>query len=171
VVFLADNGWITRPDSPDYAPRSKQSPYDGGLRTPLIIRWPKKVRPEISSAAVSSIDIAPTLLEAVGLSRVSGQQGVNLLNAAEVKVRKAIHGECFTHNAVRMENPQANLRFRWIIEGQWKLIDPGLNEQTAPVELFDILADPQEKTDLSSKNPEQVEVLRKRLDHWWPVGK
>ena len=40
VVFLADNGWIQDPGADRYAPRSKQSPYDGGLRTPILVRWP-----------------------------------------------------------------------------------------------------------------------------------
>ena len=34
VIYLADNGWIQNPDGPRYAPKSKQSPYDGGLATP-----------------------------------------------------------------------------------------------------------------------------------------
>ncbi len=43
VIFLADNGWIQDPQADRYAPRSKQSPYDGGLRTPILVRWPGKV--------------------------------------------------------------------------------------------------------------------------------
>ena len=45
VIFLADNGWIQDPAADRYAPRSKQSPYDGGLRTPILVRWPGKVAP------------------------------------------------------------------------------------------------------------------------------
>src|SRR5262249_28380009 len=40
VLYLADNGWIQDPDAPRFAPKSKQSPYDGGVRTPLMVRWP-----------------------------------------------------------------------------------------------------------------------------------
>ena len=41
VVYLADNGWIQNVDAPRYAPKSKQSPYDGGVRTPILLRWPE----------------------------------------------------------------------------------------------------------------------------------
>src|SRR5262249_37086536 len=40
VIVLADNGWIQDPQADRYAPRSKQSPYDGGLRTPILVRRP-----------------------------------------------------------------------------------------------------------------------------------
>src|SRR5262249_534620 len=45
VVYLADNGWIQDVAGPRFAPRSKQSPNDGGLRTPILLRWPKRVAP------------------------------------------------------------------------------------------------------------------------------
>ena len=44
VVYVADNGWIQNLDGPRYAPKSKQSPYDGGLRTPIMVRWPGHIR-------------------------------------------------------------------------------------------------------------------------------
>ena len=48
VVYVADNGWIQNVDAPRYAPKSKQSQYDGGLRTPIMIRWPGHVAPTMS---------------------------------------------------------------------------------------------------------------------------
>ncbi len=166
VFYLADNGWISRDDSPRFDPRSKQSPYDGGLRTPLIVRWPGKVRPGRCKTPVSSIDIAPTILDALGIARDPQLQGVNLLDAAAVENRETIQGACFTHNAVDLENPAASLRFRWIIQGKWKLIDPDPREKLA-AELFDIAADPEEKHDLSRSNPQEVLLLRQKLDRWW----
>ncbi len=50
VIFLADNGWIQDAAADRYAPRSKQSQYDGGLRTPILVRWPGKVRAARSDA-------------------------------------------------------------------------------------------------------------------------
>ena len=43
IVFLTDNGWIQDPDKPRFAARSKQSPYEGGVRTPILVRWPAKL--------------------------------------------------------------------------------------------------------------------------------
>jgi len=168
VVFLADNGWIQEPSRAGYAPRSKQSPYDGGLRTPILIRWPGHVKPRMSDELASSIDIVPTILTALGIERPQQLQGINLLDAKAVAARKAIYGECFTHNAVNLENPASSLRWRWISDRDWKLLVPDTrNEPDAHVELYAIATDPDEKTNLANDKPEIVEQLTRELDHWW----
>ena len=88
MVYLADNGWIQNVDGPRYAPKSKQSPYDGGLRTPIMVRWPDKVAPRMSDEPALSIDIAPTLLAALGLDKPSQMQGVNLLDPRALERRQ-----------------------------------------------------------------------------------
>ena len=145
VVFLADNGWIQDPDADRFAPRSKQSPYDGGLRTPIIVRWPGKVRPGVSDRPVLSIDLAPTILAAVGLEPTPAMQGVDLRDEAAVEGRTAIFGEVFTHDAVDLHRPASSLRYRWVVEGDWKLILPDpRNAPDGKVELFDLAHDPSE---------------------------
>jgi arylsulfatase A-like enzyme len=168
VVYLHDNGWIQNPDSPNYAPRSKQSPYDGGLRTPIIIRWPGRVNAERSAAPASSIDLAPTLLRAVGLKPTPDMTGVDLLNREAVGKRDSIFGEVFLHTAVDLEKPKPNLRYRWVIEGRWKLIMPNREvEPNHPVELFDLIDDPTESKNLAVVVPERVASLSNKLDQWW----
>ena len=86
VVFVADNGWIqktpetaTPPDWPtSFAPKSKQSPYDGGTRTPIILRWPTVVEPTRYETLASSIDIVPTILHATGSDVPTNLPGVNI---------------------------------------------------------------------------------------------
>ncbi len=168
VVYLADNGWIQNPDGPRFAPKSKQSPYDGGLRTPIMIRWPARVAPRKSDELAISIDIMPTLLAAVGVQPWSELQGVNLLDDEAVRRRRAIFGECFTHNAVDLHRPAASVRFRWTIEEHWKLIVPDAkNEPDAKIELYDLAADPAEETNLAASQPRRVEQMRAELDRWW----
>src|SRR5262249_49081595 len=121
VICLADNGWIQDPQADRYAPRSKQSPYDGGLRTPILIRSPDKVPPRSSGTPVSAIDLAPTVLKAAGLERPAGLEGVDLLDEKSVAGRPAICGEVFTHNAVDVHDPASSLRYRWVVAGDWKL--------------------------------------------------
>jgi uncharacterized sulfatase len=173
VAFTADNGWIQSPDNPRYAPKSKQSQYNGGLRSPIMFRWPGHVVPRMSDELAMSIDIVPTLLAAAGLQRTPQMQGINLLDEAAVQARKEIFGECFTHNAVSLDDPAQNLRWRWTVEGKWKLIVPdGRNEPNGQVELYDLTADPHETENLAAKEPEVVARLRRALDKWWdPVGK
>jgi uncharacterized sulfatase len=168
VVYLADNGWIQNLEAPRYSPKSKQSQYDGGLRTPLMIRWPRHVAPALSDELAIAIDIVPTLLAAVGEKPTPQMQGINLLDSQAVRARRAVYGECFTHNANELNHPAANLRWRWVIEDHWKLIVPNAtNEPKAAVELYDLAADPLEEKDLATSNPQRVAQLNELLDAWW----
>lgn len=172
VVYLHDNGWIQDPSSPAYAPRSKQSRYDGGLRTPIVIRWPGKVKPARTSALASSIDLAPTLLQAAGLKPTPAMTGLNLLDQAAVGKRDAVFGEVFLHTAVDLEKPGKNLRFRWVVRDRWKLIVPNPSvEPTQRHELFDLSSDPNEFQNLADAHPVKVAELSKRIDAWWDPSK
>ncbi len=169
-VYLADNGWIQNPEAPRYAPKSKQSQYDGGVRTPIMIRWPGKVKPQMNDGLAMSIDIMPTLLNAVGLPTTKDMQGIDLLDSKAVQARKTIYGECFTHNAVDLQVPATSLRWRWTIEDHWKLILPAKqNEPDAPIELYDLKKDPFEENNLATKESSRVTALTKKIDAWWPA--
>lgn len=175
VVFMIDNGWIQDPDKGAYRLDSKQSQYDGGLRTPIMIRWPGHVAPRVVDTPVSSVDIAPTLYRACGREIPRGLPGVNLLDDQEVAGRDAVFGACFLHNAVDIHEPAKNVTYRWCVAGDWKLILPNPGNVTKPnkpgrdvaPELYRIKTDPTEETDLAKTNPEQVERLKKLIDAWW----
>jgi uncharacterized sulfatase len=172
VAYVADNGWITDPQTGNYAPKSKQSQYDGGLRTPIMIRWPAHVKPRRSAALASSIDLAPTLLTAAGLKPMPEMQGINLLDEAAVTGRTAIFGECFTHNSRDLNDPAASVRWRWVVDGDWKLILPDArNEPAGVVELFNLADDPSEEHNLADIQEQHVETLRAKIDAWWPAGR
>lgn len=168
VVYLHDNGWIQDPKAGRYGPKSKQSPYDGGVRTPIMIRWPGKVKPGRSEVLASSIDLAPTILAACGRKPAAAMPGVNLLDTDAVAQRDAVFGEIFEHNAVDIDRPAANLKWRWVRTGNWKLIVP--NPARVPnetIELYDVTADPAETTNLAAKRAKLVAELSARLDAWW----
>lgn len=168
VVFVVDNGWIQDPNAQKYAPKSKQSQYDGGLRSPIMVRYPGHVAPRTSDALASSIDIAPTLLKACGLPKDQAMQGVDLLDDKAVAARKQLFGEVFTHNAVDVDDPASSVRFRWTRSGDWKLIVPTTcNEPGAEVELYDLAADPTETKNLAAAEPKRVAELSQQLDAWW----
>lgn len=168
VVFVVDNGWIQDPNAQKYAPKSKQSQYDGGLRSPIMVRYPGHVAPRTSDALASSIDIAPTLLKACGLPKDQAMQGVDLLDDKAVAARKQLFGEVFTHNAVDVDEPASSVRFRWTRSGDWKLIVPTTsNEPGAEVELYDLAADQTETKNLAAAEPKRVAELSQQLDAWW----
>jgi len=126
IVYVTDNGWIQRPDRNGYAPRSKQTPYEGGIRTPIMYSWPNAgLKPADRKELVSSIDIVPTILGAAGARIPDDLPGLNLLDnlkSGKAIERKGIFGESFAHDIADIEKPEASLLFRWRIEGKWKLL-------------------------------------------------
>lgn len=170
VVYLHDNGWIQNPNAAVYADKSKQSPYDGGLRTPIAVRWPGKVAPGRSEALAHSIDIVPTILKATGTEAPAGLPGIDLLDSVATSKRDTIFGEIFLHTAKDIHSPKANLRYRWVVHGTMKLIVPdAVNSPTDGPELYDLAADPTETKNLAKVKPDTVADLAKRLDAWWPA--
>ncbi len=169
VVFVTDNGWIQSEDSPKYAPKSKRSQYDGGLRTPIMLRWPKRIQPKrYDDTLVSSIDLAPTILAAAGLKPTPEMTGINLLDVIDHGGRcdrQAIFGEIFDHDVANIDEPAESLLYRWGISGDWKLILP--NKPGAVVELYQLKQDPHETKNVAKDHPEVVERLRNQINNWW----
>lgn len=188
VVYLADNGWIQDPASAGSLLTSKRSPYDGGVRTPIFVRWPGKIRPARIDTPVSSVDVAPTILAACGIDAAEVYKdapkshrppGTDLRAVAAGTPRKeaAIFGEIYTHDLRKHDDPAASLLFRWVRDGEWKLIVPENGgrvrdskypavEMKQPA-LFHVSDDPEEKSDQAAARPEVVRALREKLDAWW----
>lgn len=164
VVYVTDNGWTQAEDKADSV-RSKRTPYDAGLRTPILVRWPGTVKPEVRDDLAASVDIVPTILTAVGLKVPEALPGLDLLGG---KKRTSVSGACFTHNAVDLNDPAKNVLHRWTIQGHTKLIVPAGKGEP---ELYDVAADPFEKTNLAATKPDEVTRLRKVLDEWWNPGR
>ena len=182
VVYVTDNGWIQSPTHNRYAPRSKQTPYEGGVRTPIMFSWPGKIAPAERSELASSIDIVPTMLAAAGAKIPDGLPGLDLLPQLKKGTpveRDTIFGESFAHDIADVEKPEASLLFRWCIEGRWKLLltyDGEVNryKSTHPREekrpqLFDLSADPHENKNLAAENPEVVARLARKIADWYPL--
>jgi arylsulfatase A-like enzyme len=183
IVYVTDNGWINRTDKSAYAPRSKQTPYEGGIRTPIMFSWPNgNLKNGKRKDVVSSIDLFPTVLAATEARSPEGLPGINLLNNLKTErpvKRKRIFGESFAHDIADIENPEDSLLFRWTIEGKWKLLltyDGEVNryKTTHPrkekrPQLFNLLKDAEEENNLAEKNPDVVAKLVSKIDNWWPV--
>lgn len=170
VIYVCDNGWISQADRKGFGPRSKRSPYDGGLRTPIIVRWPanpRRIGPGEYAALASSIDLAPTILAACGVRPTADMAGVDLFDSKAVARRRRIFGGIYAHDAVDPEDPVSSLRYRWCIEDRWKLILP--YDRGEPALLYDIVADPFEERDLAGVLPSRTRALRRSIDAWWPA--
>ena len=184
IYYLCDNGWIQKPDENGFDFGSKQSPMDGGVRTPIMFSWPGKLKPAERTEAISSIDLFPTVLSAAGINPPGDLPGLNLwdnLTTGKPIQRNTIFGEGYGHDMMDKDDPEASLAYLWCIEDNWKLIlcydgqieGWGLHTheemRTHPVRLYDILQDPFEKNNLAGQHPEVVKQLRRKIEDWYPV--
>ena len=184
VVYVGDNGWIQQENAPGFAPRSKQSPYEGGIRQPTMFSWPTVIQAgNRGEQLCSSIDIVPTALAAAGIEPPKNLPGLNLLPALKTgrpTPREIVYGETFAHDIADIDKPEASLVHRWVIEGKWKLLltyDGAVSERYAKAnprselrpQLFDLLADPHEKKNLAAQNGPTVARLAEKIEKWWPV--
>jgi arylsulfatase A-like enzyme len=138
--------------------------YEGGIRVPLIVRWPGVVKPgTVCREPVVSTDFHPTLLAAAGLSQeagdtLDGESLLPLLTGSGSLERRAIHFH-FPNYAWHGRNRLGSA----IREGDLKLIHYFDDDS---VELYDLKADRGETRDLSSTRPEKAAELRKKLERW-----
>ena len=168
VAYVADNGWIQNPDTPRFAPRSKLSQYDGGLRTQILLRQPGTIEARRDETPVSSSDLFPTILRAAGIEPAKDLPGVDLTRKEAVAARKDVFGEIYTHDLADLNDPAKSLRFRWMVRDGWKIIVPyAANEPDAVVELYQVSTDEHEKTNLAGKEAERVKAMTTVLDAWW----
>lgn len=171
VVFVIDNGWIQPPNmkenkGPFGAERGKRSPYDMGIRTPVLLKWPGHTRAGRYDDLVSTIDLAPTILQACGVKVPERMTGLSLLDAAAGKgrlKRDAVFGEIYVHSATKLGHPELDVTHRWVRAGDWKLID-FLREKR--VEMFQLADDPHERTNLAEKRADQLRMLQQRIRDW-----
>ena len=169
VVFVVDNGWIQQTEGAGFAPRSKRSPYEGGVRTPILLRWPGTIEPGRVVVPVSSVDLAPTILAACGIEAPRELPGRDL-RAIDLQASppRPVFGASFTHDVVDLEDPARSVLARWMVADPWKLIE-FTDPERAP-ELYDLRADPAERRDLAAEQAARVGRMRASLDGWWSAG-
>lgn len=179
VVYVCDNGWPIRADW-DEVPGNggKGSPYELGVRTPIMLRWPGHVSPQIDRNTLAcNLDIVPTILSACGLEPTDAMPGLNLLDRKALERRDTLFLENFAHDMADIDAPEKSLRARSCIHGDWKLIlwktpQPKLRTSGPPkpeadVELYNLKEDPFEDRNLAALLPEEVSDLTKRIERWW----
>jgi uncharacterized sulfatase len=169
ILFVVDNGWIQNPAKKDaFDVRSKRSPYDAGLRTPIIVSYPNHTKAARYDDFASSLDLAPTILAACGVAAPRSMSGVDLLprtSGGPPLARDALFGQIFTHDAVNIDEPQASLTHTWIRQGEWKFIVPAPSVH-AKVELYNVANDPMERINVADEHRDVVDQLSARLRQW-----
>jgi arylsulfatase A-like enzyme len=161
VVFTADNGGsLPHAQNNDPWRDGKQSHYDGGLRVPFIVRWPDNVAAGSRSDYAGLIfDAGATFLEAAGVGRPAEQDAVSLLPILRGGMPPTTPRDLYF---VRREGgPQyGGKSYEALIRGDWKLLQ---NSPYAPLELYNLKDDPQERNNVITKAPKVARDLETAL--------
>tara|TARA_R110000868_G_scaffold157300_3_gene384453 strand:+ start:3973 stop:5313 length:1341 start_codon:yes stop_codon:yes gene_type:complete len=165
-VYVCDNGWVQNENDGAYNPISKQSPYDYGLRTPIMYKWKGKITPKLDTLSLTtSLDMVPTVLALLGMDRPEELDGINVLDETELNNREAVFGEIYNHDFNTIED---GLKYRMVMTNPYKLIVPDpKNRPNEKIQLYDIFKDPFEKVDLAGERPEVVNDLMKKIENSW----
>lgn len=164
VVFTSDNGGASHFPATDNAPlrRGKGFPYEGGLRVPLLVRWPGVAAAGATCAVpVTSVDLFPTFAEAAGASlpadrALDGRSLLPLLrDPAAAPSERALVWHFPHYWWGGRVTPYSALRL-----GRWKLVHQAEDDR---LELYDLATDPGETRDLAGAQPVRVAALRERL--------
>jgi len=173
IIYLNDNGPNTLRFNGVFKGK-KSDVYEGGVRSPLWMHWPSKLKAgtKITSNNAAHIDIMPTIMEAceMGAGDAFEFDGRSLLGKAlkpdlEMKTRPIVI-QCH-RGATMVRNRHFMVR-----DGNWKLVcDTGFGSTTIkkelPFKLYDLSKDPGETKDVAGENAEEVKRLTEIYNKWF----
>ncbi len=176
VVFSSDNGGIAGVQTQAPYRAGKGSYYEGGIREPLVMRWPGKIKAGSTCAEqVCTIDLYPTFLAAAGLAVPEGVKldGVTLLPLMTQSgglAERALfwHFPIYLQAYSMQKDDGRDPLFRTrpgsaMRSGKWKLHE---YFEDGGLELYDLETDAGERKNLAASMPEKVSELKKVLDAW-----
>lgn len=170
VIFYSDNGGLELLQDQEPLRGGKAMLWEGGIRVPLVVRWPGVVEPEsVSSTPVTSTDFYPTIAEIVGAD-ADGEAGRPLDGVSLVPL---LEGGTIADRALFWHYPHYHhLGYKpsgAIREGDWKLIEwyeTSLTDEPEAVSLYDLSNDIGETYDLAGEMPEKASELLEKLRAW-----
>jgi len=167
VIFTSDNGGLHVLEYPE-SPATHNTPYragkgfnyEGGLRVPLIVRYPKLVAVgKVTDTPVINTDFAPTLLSYCGVKTDQRFDGIDISTTlSDGGGESRTFCWHFPHYTNQGSRPGGAVR-----EGNWKLVE---HYDTQQAELYDVSRDVGEQHDLADKHPEPTAQLRAKLAAW-----
>jgi arylsulfatase A-like enzyme len=161
VFFMSDNGGLAGVTSNAPLRAGKGTLYEGGIREPMIVKWPGVIKPgTTASTPVTSTDFYPTILEMAGLplkpeQHVDGLSLMPLLKESGPLRRDTLYWH-YPH--YHRTTPAGALR-----HGDWKLIE---YFEDGRLELYNLRDDLSEANDLATAMPGKARELQKMLAEW-----
>jgi arylsulfatase A-like enzyme len=169
IILICDNGRAL-----DFSTVGKLTPYDSGVRSPIIVRWPDRIKPGgaiepgIIRTPVSMVDMVPTVHHALGLPTFPEMRGIDLLDPAAIATRDTVCGSDHDVEILELSNPTESLESRFAVRDGWKLI-LFTNGTRQLFHLYDgsTPVDPHETTNLAASNPQLVAGLTMEIVNWY----
>ena len=166
IIFTSDNGGETNVTSNAPLRGGKSQLYEGGIRVPLIVRWPKSVPAnKACNQPTVNLDFYPTLLEAAGveLKTKATLDGVSTLDTWKDETRRTNRGPIYWHYPLDRDHFLGGTSAGAIRDGDWKLIE---SFTTGKHELYSLPNDISESRNVADANPDVVSRLSTRLRNW-----
>jgi arylsulfatase A-like enzyme len=171
VFFFSDNGGYANATSMVPLRGSKGMLYEGGIRVPLIVRWPGTIKPgSVCDVPVIGVDFYPTMLDMAGVPNPSGhildgRSIVPLLKGRSALERRAIfwHFPAYLEAYNEEQWPWRTTPAGAVRQGDWKLIE---FFEDGKAELYNLADDIGEKNDLAGTMPDKVRELHRVLAEW-----
>ncbi len=157
IIFTSDNGganYIGLPDINKPFRGWKATFFEGGIRVPMLVKWPAKIKPGATFAgAAGHVDIFATAAAAAGADVPADKKmdGVNLVPFITGEAQGAPHQTMFWRSG----------HYKVLLAGDWKL---QVSARPAKSWLYNLKGDPTEKTNLAESNPEKLAELKALLD-------
>ena len=174
IIFMSDNGGLSltpprggKPHTQNLPLRAgKGSLYEGGIREPMIVKWPGVVKPKtVADQYLQIQDFFPTILEMAGISNyktIQAVDGVSFLPVLKNPQYADSSRELIWHypNRWTTDTTEALCFASAIRQGNWKLI---YKMKEKKIELYNLKNDIGEQNDLSAKYPEKTKELARLL--------
>jgi len=166
MIFSSDNGGETRVTTDAPLRAGKSTLYEGGIRVPLIVRYPRLVPANtICKTPTCNIDFYPTFCDLLGIrpkpqERIDGITITPLLGKPEAKLNR---DTLYWHYPLAKPHFLGGHSSGAVRKGDWKLIQ---FFDTAEFELYNLADDTGEKTNLADRYPDKVRQLTALLEAW-----
>ncbi len=163
IIFSSDNGnHVEGGHNPEYfdsngiSRGNKRDLTEGGIRTPMIVRWSGTVEAGSTTDHISAFwDVMPTMAEVAGLEPLTTTDGISML-ATLIGKEQAQHPHLYWEYAMGKGGMAVRMN-------QWKAVRMGLNKKpNAAIELYDVVNDPSESCNVAADHPEviaQIEAI------------
>ena len=163
LIFTTDNGSALGHYYNAGMKGSKCTPYQGGTRVPMFVYWPGRIEPGEAKQLAAHIDIFPTFAELAGVPVPDGVKldGRSLLPIYQNRDARWEDRFLFTHVGRWQTGQASESKYQQcaVRTARFRLINN--------VEMYDILADPGETTNVIDQFPVEVEKMRSAYDQWW----